>query len=254
MDLQNVGSLLTGQFRKTHIDAALGHFSGTISELQVGAWEQCIAKGGKFVEAVLKAIWIHAGQTLPSGRHFKVDGIITGLGNLPTNTTSDAIRLTIPRACRFAYDIASNRGGRHDPDEINPNEMDASVIAPICSWILAELIRYAQKGAVNTNQAQDCVRALSTRRYPLVEEVEGRVYFHNKNLSAKDVAILALAYRFPKRVHESELRSTIRRHGFKQNNAQVAVARMKSLMDDDGQGNLRLLSPGLQLADQIMSQ
>jgi hypothetical protein len=254
MDIRDSGNLLTGKFNKKHIHAALGHYSDMLTELQVGNWEQCIGKGGKFTEAVLKALWVHVGQTPQTGRQFKADTILTGLGNLPAASTDDSIRLTIPRACRFVYDVASNRGGRHDPGEINPNEMDASAMAPVCSWILAEMIRYAQKGSVDMDQARDLVRALSARRYPLIEEVDGRVYFHHKNLSARDVAILALAYRFPKRVHESDLLNTIRRHGFKQSNAQVAVARLKGMTDDDGHGNLRSLSTGLQLADQIMGQ
>jgi hypothetical protein len=39
----------------------------------------------------------------------------------------DSIRLLIPRNCVFVYDIASN-SSRHDPDEIDPNKMDAIVV------------------------------------------------------------------------------------------------------------------------------
>lgn len=254
MPQQDIENLLIRQFTKKHIVAALGHFSSMVSELQAGGWEQCIAKGGKFVEAALKALWVHVGQVVPPGRHFKADMIMTGLGNLPAGSASDSIRLTIPRACRFVYDIASNRGGRHDADEIDPNEMDASAVVPTSSWVLAEMIRYAQKGAVDMDQAREFVRALSARRYPLIEVIDGRVYFHHGNKSAKDIALMALAYRYPKRMNQGELIATVQRHGFTPNNAHVAVTRLRRYVDLDGNGDMRLLAPGLKNAEQLLSE
>jgi hypothetical protein len=61
----------------------------------------------------------------------------------------DGLRLQIPRACIFVYDITSNRGARHDSDEMNPNEMDATVILPVFSWMLAELARLSAKYSIN---------------------------------------------------------------------------------------------------------
>jgi len=254
MDRSQIEALLIPKFPKKHASAALDHFSEMAGRFQGAEWEPCIAKAGKFVEAALKALGVHAGLTVPSGRKFSAGAVIDDLGRLPgTAGVDDTVRITIPRACRFAYDIASNRGARHDPDEVNPNEMDASAVVPTCSWILAEMIRYAQKGAVDPSQAKELVESLSARRYPLIEEVDGRVYFHRAKKSAPDVALLALSYHYPKRVRQSDLIETIRRHGFKNHNATVAVARIRKLVDDDGNGNLRLLAPGLKKAEELMS-
>jgi hypothetical protein len=89
-------------------------------------WDDATAKTGKFVEAALKALATHAKAPIPPSRAFKADVYITQFGLLPAGTAADTVRLTIPRVCRFIYDIASNRGARHDPDEIDPNEMDAT--------------------------------------------------------------------------------------------------------------------------------
>ena len=245
MDKQELENLLVHTFSKKHVSATLDHFSGLALTYQTGDWERCIAKAGKFIEAVLKALFVHVGQTPPKGRKFKADPIINYLGHRLDGSFDDTIRLTIPRACRFIYDIASNRGARHDPDEVDSNEMDASVVVPTCSWILAEMIRYSQKGAVDMKQAKDIVDSLSSKKYPLIEEVDGRVYFHHSKKSATDVALMALAYCYPKRLHEGDLVATIRRHRFKTNNAQVAVHRIRQFVDDDGQGQLRLLATGL---------
>src|SRR5208283_621504 len=45
-----------------------------------------------------------------------------------------------------SYEIASNRGARHDADEIDANEMDARTVLALCAWILSEMVRFSQKG------------------------------------------------------------------------------------------------------------
>lgn len=254
MDKQQLENLLAPPFPKKHVAAVLGHFERVTECFQKGEWEDSIAKGGKFVEAALKSLFTRAGQTVPTGKSFKVDSIINGLAGLPAGSVDDTVRITIPRACRFVYEIASNRGGRHDSDEINPNEMDASVVVANCSWILGEMIRHAQQGAVDGNAAKMIVDLLTRKKYPLIEEVDGRVYFHYRKKSASDVALLALAYCYPKRMNEEEVIETVKRHGFKKNNARVAVSRIKRYVDDDGNSNLRLLAPGLRKAEELMSQ
>lgn len=71
------------------------------------------------------------------------------------------------------------------------------------------MIRVAQKGAVETNEARALVDALVEKRYPLIEDVDGRVYYHIKGKSAVDAALLALAYRYPKRMSKDELVATL---------------------------------------------
>ena len=107
----------------------------------------------------------------------------------------ESIRLTIPRACRIVYEIASNRGARHDADEIDPNEMDATVAVSVCSWIVAEMLRVAQKGSLDPAGVQEIVAGLIQKRYPHIEEVQGRIYVSIKGLSAREIAIAALFLR-----------------------------------------------------------
>jgi len=253
MDRQQIEDLLASRLPERHVSAALGHFSRMVEKYQAGDWESCGVKAGKFVEAVLKALAVHAGMALPRAREFSAGKVIDDLGRVPAGSVDDAVRLGIPRACRFAYDIASNRGARHDPGDVDPNRMDANAVVPTCSWILAEMIRYSRKGTLDVAQAQELVDSLTARRYPLVEEVDGRLYLHHRKRSAPDVALVALAYKYPKRLPGEELIATIRRHGFKAHNAQVALDRIRPYVDDDGEGNLRLLSPGRQRADKILS-
>ena len=254
MSSTNVAQLLLPVFPKKHVSAMIRHFERMTNDFQRQEWEDCIAKGGKFVEAVLKALYVSAGQVLPSGKAFKVDAIINRLAGLSQGSVDDTVRLTIPRACRFVYEIASNRGGRHDPDEIDPNEMDANAVVMNCSWALAEMIRHAQRGVVDSSAAKSIVDSLVKRRYPLIEDVDGRTYFHFANTSAVDIALLALAYCYPRRMAPQELIILLRRHSFSGANARVALQRIRRLVDKDVDGRLRLLAPGLQKAERIMSQ
>jgi hypothetical protein len=240
-------------FDKKHVDALLRHFSGVIHDFQKREWEYSIGRAGKFVEAVLKALFVRVGKTIPTGRGFKTDAIINGLSQLSDGACDDSIRLTIPRACRFIYDISSNRGGRHDSDGLDPNEMDATVIVSSCSWILAEMIRLSQKTSTDPQQAKKLVDSLMEKKYPLVEEIDGRTYIHIKNKTATDVALLTLSYRYPKRFSKHDLIETVKRNGFKDANARVAIQRISHLMDNDGNDHLLLLSPGLREAERIMN-
>ena len=229
----------------------LRHYRGMVNDLQTVEWEDSLGKAGKFIEALLKALWVHVGETPPAGRAFKADPIINGLAQKPPGTYDDSIRLTIPRACRFGYDIASNRGGRHDPGEINPNEMDANVSVSTCSWILAEMIRLSQKGRVDLEEAKRLVDSLTEKKYPLVEEVDGRVYFHLNKKTAPDIALLTLAHYYPGRVPKQDLVDAVKRHDFRDSNSRKAVLGIKRLVDNDGSDNLRLLAPGLKRAEEI---
>jgi hypothetical protein len=243
--------LLKDRFPANHVDAALGHYNKLVEDFQRGDWEGAIGKGGKFLEAALKAVWVHVGETVPS-KDFKVGLVIDQLAS--KTSFEDSIRLTVPRACRIVYDIASNRGGRHDPNEINPNEMDAAVVVANCSWILAELLRYSQKGALDQTVVKDLVAGLVQKKYPWLEDIDGRVRFYLTGLSAREIALLLLWRSYPNRIKRKDLIVAVQRHQVSGAGAAMAVSRLKGVVDEDGDGKLRLLLPGLEESEQIIAR
>jgi hypothetical protein len=245
-------ALLVVKFPVVQVTACLKHYQAMLEEYQQSSWEGSILKAGKFVEAVLKALWLHAGQSLPPARQFKASTIIKGLGNMPSGSLPDAVRLTIPRACEFVYDIASNRGARHDPSEVDPNEIDAAASVGTCSWTIAEMTRYAQGGSTTPSKVSAVLSSLSQRRFPLIEEVDGRVYFHLSKPSARKVGLLRLWYSHPKRVSTEEILATIKRHHFSDPNAKLALSRLLPVVDEDTTG-LRLLRPGVAEAESLVN-
>lgn len=154
------------------------------------------------------------------------------------------MRITMPRSCRFVYEISSNRGARHDPDEIDANQMDCGVVVANCSWIFAEMLRYSQKGAVDLDRARELVASITARKFPLIEKAGGRTYFHIPGISAREIGLLTLG-ESQTRMTRVQVIDSIQRHGKSMANAKTGMARLARVIDDDGNGNLKLLIPGI---------
>jgi len=238
--------MLKGQFADKYADAAVRHFQRMVEDYEDREWEDSITKAGRFVEAVIKALWEHAGEVVPTSRAFKAGNIMDQLATKVA--LRDSLRLTIPRACRFVYEIASNRGARHDADEIEANEMDANAALASCAWSLAEMVRYSQKG-LDLAEAKAVVDGVIKRKYPFMEEIDGRVYVDIAN-SAREAALLILWHVYPKRMSETALTDLVVRHGYKRANAEMGVKRIRTMVDDDGNGNLRLRNVGIREAEE----
>lgn len=247
-----LNDLLRPAFAAKHVTSAAHHFDRMVEDFQKSDWEDSSAKGGKLIEAVVKALWVYVGEVVPPGKDFKAGTIIDRLQNKPATSAPERLRITIPRACRFAYEIASNRGARHDADEIDANEMDARTVLSVCCWILSEMVSFSQKG-LDLAQAKSIVEGLIKRRFPFTEEIEGRIYV-DIGKSAKEVALLILWTLFPKRMDRAELEASVMRHDYSENNAKVAVSRLARYVDDDGTGNLRLRNSGVKKAEELISR
>ena len=251
---QQIVNLLAHSLPQVRSAALVKHHAEMSCEFRKSHWESATVKAGKFVEATLKCLGEHCGVTIPPDKQFKVEGIITQLGQLPASIAVDSVRLTIPRACRFVYEVASNRGARHDSSEMDPNVMDANGVYSVCSWILAELIRYSQKGKLSAPAATELVSKLTEKRYPLFEEIDGRLYFSDSEVGARKLTLLLLSYRYPNRMERQELIDTLLRHGESAANARMAITRLKGVIDDSGNGEYKLRAPGLEEAEHLLAE
>jgi hypothetical protein len=246
---QDAKGILGLQFPAIHVAAALSHYEAAIREYRAGDWETSMLKGGKFLEAVLKASLIHCGLSLPTARQFKVGKAIQDLGQ--TNGYDDSVRLLIPRACAFVYDIVSNRGTRHDPDKINPNKMDASVVMPVVSWMLAEMIRFAS-GIATPTETLEQVENLTEKKYPHIEDIDGRLYVNMSGLSARQLGLLLLHAHYPHRVRRADLSATMQRHGIKSNTTSMALTSLEAVVDETEDG-WKLRASGREEAESLLA-
>jgi len=242
--------ILEQKFDKIHIRAALNHFSAAKRKYQDSDWEGSISKSGKFVEAVTKALLRFCGKTLPRTRNFHAGNFLRNLEHEP-KSIDDTIRIVIPKCCLFIYEIASNRGARHDPDGIDPNEIDAGATDILNSWVLGELVRFSSRRDKNPREAQNLVEALTGKTYPFFEEIDDKLYVNMENLSAEKTALLILYGRHPRRTSKDFLCELVERHGFSSKNAKMAFRRVKHLCDVDKNG-LKIRSLGRQKAEKIL--
>jgi len=242
-----INEMLKDKFGAKYSDAAVRHFTGMVRDYQQREWADANTKAGRLIEAVLKALWDEAGEVVPKGRSFKAGVILDTIDKKVT--LPDSLRLTIPRACRWVYEIASNRGARHDADEVEANEMDANAVQALCSWILAEMVSYSQKG-LDLAEAKAVVDSVVKRRYPFIEEIDGRVYVDIAE-SAREAAILILWHMYPKRIAESDLLDQLRRHQYKEANAAMAIKRIQGVVDSDA-GKLKLRALGIREAEELI--
>lgn len=233
--LAGAAGILRTKFASVHVEAALKHFSAAIGKFVSGDWEGTSQKAGKFVEAVTKALMLFCQKRIDNPRKFSAGKELQQLQQ--SSAYPDAIRLLIPRAGILVYDIVSNRGGRHDPHDVDANEMDATAVVPIISWILAEMVRFCSGSDPST--AMKLIKELATKTYPYFEEIGGRPYV---NLDGKpgEIALLILYSIYPDRLRRQELVDLVIRHGIGKSAATSAVHRLKKVVDDnDGEWMLR---------------
>ena len=248
-------NILEVKFDKRKSASLVNYFSSSVQKLEECDWEGSLIQAGKFVEVVVKLLWIFAGKTLPRAKDFKASAYAQKVIDQvsATEIPSDGIRLQIPRACIFLYDITSNRGGRHDSDEFNPNEMDAITTSAICSWVLSELVRFCTSNSLSPNEARKIVESLIERRYPIFEEIEGRIYIDkNRHKSALQCALMILYMKFPKRMHRSNLFEAVERHGYTK--SAMKFGRLSPFIDSDDQGNVLLRASGRKKAEHILAK
>ena len=249
---ENIKQLLKNTFSEKRVRDILNYYYKSIKKFQSSDWENCILNAGKFIEAALKALFLFCGQNLPKQRDFNVGKIVEKLKNLDANKYDDIIRLLIPRACVFVYDIASNRGARHDPTEIDSNKMDSIVVIQNISWILAEMIRFSQRGKVPPDEAITLVETLMEKKYPDFEEIDNRVYVNYKKFkSANECALLILYKIFPKRIAKNEFVDCLKRHGFKQ--TAIKFERLSNYIDIDKNDSILLRVTGRRKAEEILN-
>lgn len=251
-----IKNLLGQKFEAKRVNSVVGHYISCIQKFEEGDWETSLTKAGKFIEAVIKLLWVFAGKELPEKqKEFKATIFAQKIITQVTTATisDDGIRLQIPRASIFVYDITSNRGGRHDSDEVNANEMDSSTVLPVCSWILAELFRFSAKNLMSIEETKKIIDSLTERRYPIFEEIDGRIYVDSKKFkSAPECSLLILYKIYPKRISKDTLINFLKRHNFKQ--SAVKFERLSSYLDIDENDNILLRATGRRKAEEILNK
>jgi hypothetical protein len=192
-----------------HIDARivneiLEHHNALKTSFRLQDWEKCLVRGGKFVEAVMKAIhFIRTGKVTKQ--------ISVSLEIEEASKQSDLpepLRLLIPRATRVLYDHRSKRGGAHG--SFDPNVMDCTLVVAISDWVLSELVR--MYCVANPDLAMKFAIGTSSKSIPIIESIAGDYIVLKKGASARQEIGLILYSRYPERTTRDQLRKWIPNH------------------------------------------
>lgn len=202
--LGNIKAELTTHIDAGILDEILEHHSALKTSFRLQDWEKCLVRGGKFGEAVMKAIhFIHTGKVT---QKISVDleiSKVEGRSDLP-----ESIRLLIPRAIRVLYDHRSRRGGAHGSFE--PNPMDCTLVIAIADWVLSELVRLYC--ITDPDHAMKFIMGIRSKTVPVVERIEGDYVVLQKGASARQEIGLILYSRYPERTTTGQLKKWIPNH------------------------------------------
>ena len=176
------------------VDELLEAHAEAKRNLYLGGLRLSEVEGGRFCEAAFRLLeHISQGSFTSLGTQLKSESIIQKLENLPKNSYPDVVRIHIPRALRLVYDIRNKRDVAHLGDGIDPNLQDATMVASVLDWVLAEFIRLYHN--VTANVAQQLVSEIVTRAVPVIQDFNGFPKVLKPNLAVSEHCLVLLYQR-----------------------------------------------------------
>lgn len=180
------------------VEEMLDHYQVLKTASQVQDWEKCILRGGKFTEAVMKAIrFVRTGEAVDRISIEPETNAVAQRTDLPAE-----IRLFITRAVRVLYDHRSQRGGAHS-FSFDPNPMDAALVSSVADWILGEFVRLYWTD--DPQQAMQIVTELISKGVPFIERIDEDYIVLRPGTSARHEISFILYSRHPQRTTPSQL-------------------------------------------------
>jgi len=176
-------------------------------------WEPSELNGGKLCEIIYCIIdsTTSATAAYPAGPRKPTSLVdacrVIEQRPIDANRVGDrSLRILIPRALVYLYEIRNNRNVGHVGGDVNPNYSDATAVCTCASWLMAELIRIYH--GVPLSEAQGWVDSIVERKIPLVWECEGIKRVLDPKMKYAD-QVLVLLYSSVQWVAEDKLREWI---------------------------------------------
>lgn len=179
-------------------DELIGSYINIAKNYVEHRWEPSELDGGKFVESAYCVVNGYLSGQFPN-KTTKPTNLVLAceqIAQIQVDPTLhlmnlESMRITIPRMLIAIYNIRNKRGVGHVDGDVNPNEMDASVIFGMAKWVLAEFIRIFHKSSVI--DATTLISSIVERSLPIVWEVNNLKRVLNTKLSKKN-QVLTLLY------------------------------------------------------------
>jgi hypothetical protein len=191
-------------------DPLVASYQEIASNFAEHRWGPSELDGGKLCECVywiidgtLKGAYV-AAPSKPNNMRTACYSIESGPAS--THPAAQSLRILLPRMLPPLYEIRNNRGVGHVGGDVNPNQMDATVVYVMASFIMAELVRIFHN--VTTQEAQEAVDALVERKLPLIWDTGTIKRVLDTDLNNRDQT-LALLYQSLGWVNDAELCASV---------------------------------------------
>ena len=169
-------------------------------------------EGGRFCEVAMRCLQeLALGRFTPLStrlRSFPTE--VADLAKVPVGKASDSVRLHAPVLLKAIYDIRNRRDVGHVNPDVDPSMADATLVATVCDWVLAELVRLTAK--CGADEAQSIVDGLVERQCPVVEDFAGFIKVLDPGLGLQDKILVVLYHRGKEGAGVTDLRDWLKPH------------------------------------------
>lgn len=149
-------------------DPLLLEYAEILKNFAEHRWGPSELSAGKFCEIVYTILLGHASGTYAASPS-KPGNFVGACRQLENNGhVPRSFQILIPRMLPALYEVRNNRGVGHVGGDVDPNHMDATAVASMCNWIMAELVRVYH--SLSTQEAQTLVDQLADRQVPIIWE------------------------------------------------------------------------------------
>lgn len=168
----------------------LNAFNEVTDNFRSGRWEPSELNGGKLCEAAYTIVRGQVDGVFPA-RSAKPRNMVDACKDLESaGSRSRSLRIQIPRIIVALYEIRNNRGVGHAGGDVDPNEMDATVVLYMSKWVMAELVRVFH--TLTTHEAGEIVESLIEREVPSVWKHEDKKRVLRGGLTWKEKTLLLM--------------------------------------------------------------
>ena len=191
---------------RTIREELLAEFDKLVRNYRERRWEPAELDGGRFCEVTYTVIKGSIDGNFPStaAKPKNFLDACRRLEQASRDSVPHSLRILIPRLISGLYDIRNNRGVGHIGGDVDSNQMDATLVVQIATWILAELIRVHH--SVTIDEAQLVVEGLIERVVPVVWELpDGRLRVLKPSLSMRQRMLVVLYHSYPDDMSEVDL-------------------------------------------------
>ncbi|GAA2271622.1 hypothetical protein GCM10009853_026750 [Glycomyces scopariae] len=233
----------------------VGSFNKIAKNYREGNWEPSELNGGKLCEAVYTVVEGYLKGGIYPDRSAGPPNLVRACRDLeqkyPKSDSNFSLRILIPRVLLSLYAIRNNRGVGHGGAEVDPNQMDATVVLHLSKWLMSELVRILH--TCSTEDAQIIVDNLVQREIPIVWSSELLKRVLNVKLSQKQQTLVLLLTDHAN-LSESDLVKWIECRSVSNYRRDVLrpLHRSRMIEYDEKNRTVMLLPPGIQEAEDLV--